>query len=1135
MPPASPPTGFLVVHGNRLEDLRDLVIEVIRSAPLPPLVPETFLVQSNGMKHWLQQALADDAAFGICAATDIDLPSRFLWRAYRAVLGREVVPTQLVFDKEALTWRLLRMLPACVAADPRLYAPLHHYLENDPDGRRAWQLAQQVADVLDGYQQYRADWLDAWEQGRDLLDEAHEVPAAQRWQPALWRALRLDVGARHENTSRAAVHRSFIRAMRAQEGRRTDRIPPRLFVFGISALPMQSVEALAELGRVCQVVVAVQNPCRFYWGDIVEGRHLLRQFARRRQAPRADLELHAEAPPLLASLGRQGRDYLHLIDEFDQTVDRTQLLPRVDCFADPREDCPNDRPPSRLARLQSAILNLEPLPPRPEAIREDDSIQFVQAHSAQREVEVLHDHLLALLDADDALKPSDIMVMVPDMADFVSHIQAVFGRFDREHARHLPFSVADTSPRSQPLVQALERLLHLPDSRLPLTEWLSLFEIAAVRRRFGLTDADVKALHSALTRATVRWGLDGPHRAAHGVPQGLPTLAQNTWGFGLERLLLGYAVPDSVPWQDVLPVSGGTGLAAQRVGGLAAWLDAMRVTLEALREPQSPREWTLRLAALLDRFFDAQGEEDTDRLLQRLREQLLQWQALCETAAFDQAVTLLVVREQWLASIEGDGLQQRFFGGGVQFATLMPMRSIPFKVVCLLGMNDGAYPRPASPRDFDLMLEESRPGDRSRRDDDRYLFLEALLSARQKLYVSWVGRRVTDNAQLPPSVVVGQLRDELARRFAVLQEPRLQPLQPFSRQYFGRTAPGEAQFVTYDTDWQAVDAATLRDRVAASGPARLPLPEAITLQDLQRFLKQPVETFWRQRLQVRFEELDEALDEDEPFDLDPLEEHQAKSIFIEDRLGAGEAEARRRLRLSGRLPLGAAGDRVLEDLARDAETLIRRAQPWRDAWTPSQDAPAVDLDVDGLHVHGVVTGLRRKAAQWLQLEMQPGAVTKASRPRFHKFVAAWVVQVCLEAAGHDVRTVFCGPDEALQASTLGADEARAQLKEWVAAFREAWQAPLPVACRTAFEKLVPTGKRDAADRLEEAFDGDHRGHGDRPFSAYLRRSFQGYADVADGIERWAEPLYGRLARALPVGKPVADPEDSEASAGEDAA
>jgi exodeoxyribonuclease V gamma subunit len=1125
---APPPTGFLVLQGNRLEDLRDLVIEAIRDRSLPPLVPEVFLVQSNGMKHWLQQSLADEQAFGICAATQIELPSTFLWRAYRAVLGREAVPTQLVFDKDALTWRLLRLLPTWVTADPVLYAPLAHYLKDDGDGRRAWQLAQQVADVLDGYQQYRADWLAAWEQGDDS-----GVPVEHRWQPALWRALRADVGSRHENTSRAAVHSAFVDALGAWQGPRPAGVPPRLFVFGISSLPMQSVEALAQLGRVCQVIVAVQNPCQFYWGDIVEGRDLLKRLQRQRRAARAEGDPQSEAPPLLASLGKQGRDYLHLLDDFDQTETQPHQLPRVDWFTDPVQPLPRGRPATRLLRLQSAILNLEPLPPLPEDVPADDSIRFVQAHSAQREVEVLHDHLLALLDADTALRPSDIMVMVPDMTQFVSHIQAAFGRFDRTHPRHLPYSVADTSPRDHPLVKALERLLHLPDLRVGVTDWLSLFEVDALRRRFDLSESDVESLRDALSEALVRWGLDGAHRADHGVPLNLPGLAQNTWAAGLERLLLGYAVPGRAAWQSVLAAAGLSGLAAGRIGGLAAWIDAMRATLDALQEPKRPAQWALCLNALLDRFFDTQGDDEAARILQRLREQLDHWQALCETAGFDEAVPLLVVREHWLAAVEGVGLQQRFFGGGVQFATLMPMRSIPFKVVCLLGMNDGAYPRRTTPRDFDLMVggrtpaTRPRPGDRSRRDDDRYLFLEALLSARERLYVSWIGRRITDNAPLAPSVVVGQLRDELARRFRVADVPQIQPLQPFSREYF-ESAPGKnPAFRTYDADWQRVDAASLEDRVAGHGAADVALPEALKLEDLQRFVKQPVEAFWRQRLKVRLDTPDAALDEDEPFELDRLEEHQAKSDFIRDWQAVDEATARERLQLSGRLPLGATGERVLADLVRDANTVLYHAAPWRDGWPPREEPLAFDLAVQGLRVHGTVTGLRSQAGHWLQLELRPAALLRKRQPRFDKFVAVWVTQVCLEAAGHDVRTELCGPDTVLHIPPIGREAARRQLEAWVEAFREGWQAPLRVACRTALERLAPTSGKDTPERLEDCFDGDGFNDGERAWSTYLQRSFEGYADIKDGVERWAEPLYGRLVTAVTRDQAAPDAEVDE--------
>ena len=214
--------GFMVLHGNRLEDLRDLLTQFVKSQPLPPLTPEVILIQSNGMKHWLEMALADDAALGICAATRLELPSGYLWQIYRKVLGADAVPQHMPFDKRSLLWRLVRLLPVLAASKP-VYAPLARYLDDNADGRKLYQLAMQVADVLDGYQSYRADWLGDWaegEAGHDILrthdGQSSALDASHAWQAQLWRDIRADVGAALADASRASVHAKFIVALKAR-------------------------------------------------------------------------------------------------------------------------------------------------------------------------------------------------------------------------------------------------------------------------------------------------------------------------------------------------------------------------------------------------------------------------------------------------------------------------------------------------------------------------------------------------------------------------------------------------------------------------------------------------------------------------------------------------------------------------------------------------------------------------------------------------------------------------------------------------------------------------------------------------------------------------------------------------------
>ena len=1148
--------GFMVLHGNRLEDLRDLLTQFVQSQPLPPLVPEVILVQSNGMKHWLEMALADDAALGICAATQLELPSGYLWQIYRNVLGADAVPQQMPFDKSSLVWRLVRLLPVLAASNP-VYAPLERYLGANTDGRKLYQLALQLADVLDGYQSYRADWLGDWaaaESAEDIL-RAHDGKAtvldeSHAWQAQLWRDIRSDVGDALADSSRASVHARFMAELKTQvaqsraTGERPAGLPPRLVVFGISSLPMQTVQALAELGQVCQVLMLVQNPCQHYWGDIVEGHDQLRQQVRRRQAvkpmsfsAKETASLHTATHPLLASWGKQGRDYLHLLDDFDRVENYEQRLTRVDVFVDPVEGQDN---PSQLNRLQSAILNLQSLPDSPLALPSDASIILVTTHSAQREVETLHDRLLAWFDADAALQPRDVMVMVPDMAAFAPHIQAVFGRFSPGQSRHIPYSVADTTPRQSPLVQALDQLLSLPGSRVSLADWLSLFEVSAVRKRFGVIEADVAQLQGWLTLAGVRWGLDATHRMAWGIPDGVEGLDQNTWAFGLRRLLLGYAVGDGAPWRATLPQAALSGLDATLISALLDWVEAINLTLQELTGDKTPEQWGRTLVGIVGRFFVASDDAE-DRLLQRCLSPLEVWLQACADARLDAPLALDVVREHWLSQIEEPSLHQRFFGGGVQFGTLMPMRSIPFKVICLLGMNDGDYPRQNAPQDFDLMAQSWRAGDRSRREDDRYLFLEAILSARERLYISWQGHRATDNSEQPPSVLVAQLIEYLNAGWAPALKPEKQPLQPFSQSYFLTSTA----FETYDSDWARVhETAIAQDRkvnpdnVATQNLTALPAPTSVTLADLRQLVRHPVEVFFRKRLQVRLDTLAELEQMEEPFSLNGLEQYQAGQDLLE------ESEIRaalEKLHLSGRLPMAAFGTRLGGQLQEKAQVVLERKTPWMHNYAHALPAQSIALNVAGMAIAGTLSGLWSRDASapqttsqvsaqpdWLQLNQRVGAVLEGEKEdqtaRAHVVTSLWVHHLAACASAMPVTSVQLGLDGQVVFNPLAQAEALAILERLVKVYRAAWERPLPVACKTAWvylqaqrqaERLAldqpdkePNDPHEAA---QAAFEGGYFA-GERTESAYLTRAFECYDDIELEIPGWAIELYGDMAR-----------------------
>jgi len=953
-------------------------------------------------------------------------------------------------------------------------------------------------------------------------------------------------------------------------------LPQRLIVFGISSLSMQSVQALAALGQVCQVLMLVQNPCRYFWGDVLEDHARLRQQVRRRQPVKSVLASNTATHPLLASWGQQGRDYLHLLDGYDQPEQYQAHWSRVDVFSDPasQETSPERAAPppaSQLAQIQSAILNLTPPGTTPQAQADDGSISFVTAHSAQRELEVLHDQLLLWFNADPTLLARDVMVMVPDMPAFAPHIHAVFGRFTPTQRRFIPYSVADTTPRQSPLVQALASLLNLPNLRPSLADWLAWFEVPAIRQRFGLDEVAVKQVQSWLQAAGVRWGLDEAHRLGWGLPPGTQGLAHNTWAFGLRRLLLGYAVgnvlgsglssglgnglcsapesaqgsgadaqaadssEDSQLWQGMLAQPALSGLDAPLAAGLLDWTCAIEQTLPQLQIDQTPAQWGQTLRALVASFF-ASADEIDERAIERLLSPLDDWLLACEQAELVTPLPLDVVREHWLSQLEGSSLQQRFFGGGVQFGTLMPMRAIPFQVICLLGMNDGAYPRVQAERDFDLMASSWRAGDRSRREDDRYLFLEALLSARQKLYLSWQGHSASDNSPRPPSVLVAQLLDHVNACWNPPHRVRAQPLQPFSQAYF-EVGTG---CCTFATEWEhirplalmdsAEDATENRVNSDATSPA-IPAVVALTLADLQRLLRQPVEVFFRNRLQVEFDSLDELAQDDEPFALDALQQHNAGAALL---ASGGDARAVQQLQAAGLLPLAGFGEKTATALLDQAQTVLQAEHSWRQRYPNACAALPIDLTLtDNITLTGTLNGFWRPADaasthDYLQLAARTGAVLQgkpgSQSARVHVLVGLWVRHLAACASGMAVTSVQIGVDGQVGLKPLAPDAALAVLNRLAGAYQQAWQAPPPVACKTAWAylqaeqhnlALALAGKpvKDPHELAQEAFEGGRFG-GELAESAYVRRVFEHYGDLADGLPAWAQTLYGDLLCAI---------------------
>ena len=1166
MSSASIQPGFIALHSHRSEVLADTLTGWLRAHPLLPLESEVVLVQSNGMAEWIKIELARQG--GVCAATRVELPSRFLWRTYRQVLGHQNVPPDSPLDKLPMTWRLMALLPACLS-DP-VFKPVAGFLRGDePD--RMLQLASRLADLFDQYQIYRPDWLQDWAAGRDVLRQAAGEAALaddQRWQAELWRRVLSTLDQDQREATRPALHARALAHLQSGQPLASP-VARRVSVFGMSHMPGQLLEMLAALAAHSQVMLAVPNPCQYHWGDIIDGREWL-QAERRRHAYRGQAlaalplaQMHLHAPTLLAAWGRQGRDFIRQLDAFDDLQAARQLTqwPRLDFF----DDVPGQAPDRLLTQLQRRIRDLEPSsggkPPAPWAA-DDHSVMFSVAHSPVRELEVLHDQLLQWFHTPPAgqpLSPRDVVVMVPDIERMAPAIRAVFGQYKRSDARFIPYDIADLGAEAvSPLIHALEWLLALPQQRSRMSELVELLEVPALAARFGLNDEDLPTLTRWMAGSGIRWGLSSEHRAG----LGLAVCGEdNSALFGVQRMLMGYACgADPLPLDAVggSPYAEVGGLDAELAGSLAHVLQALIDWWRVSTQSATPAQWAERGRALLAAMFKPRDDNDRSALA-ALDQALTDWVRACDEAGFDEAVPLAVARSAWLEALRTPRLEQRFRAGGVTFCTLMPMRAIPFQAVCLLGMNDGDYPRRSPRADFDLMglPGMQRPGDRSRRDDDRQLMLEALLSARQVLYVSWSGRSVRDNSEQPPSVLVSQLRDEIDLLWGpgtAEQLTTVYPLQPFSRAYFEVGSPLQ----TYAKEWRAAQdshqgegAAPAGDVVGAAPSQRSlallpPLESAqgvpvITLTQLTRFLRKPVAAFFRERLQVHLDDERSELHDEELFglgglDLYQLLDHELQHVpmgLTADALPVHVQQVVQRLRQAGALPLAGVGTLEAQKLHARLQAMLGAALRERGPYPHAAERVLVDLTHPQVALQDALADVLAGEEGHLSLHLRANdlASFKTKKPLAYadKLIDIWLLSLAAAAMDQPLPCVVVGRNAVLRVPEQNPEAARAQLTELLTTWTEAMRWPLPLPPGVALQWLKDKENLNA---LADAYEGGEFKSGEKGKDPALARTYPAVEDLlATGeFERLAQTVYGPLkawAEQLQI-EPLPDaPEDEE--------
>lgn len=1028
--------SMFVHRAERTDLLADELAEVLRIPPDDPFAADVVAVPTKGVERFLAQRLAlvlgtgPGGSDGVCANVQFPSPDDVVTSIVAAVTGEDAGSDP--WHSNLLRWVVLAELDRSLSQP--WAAPLRRYLlepgdaDSDSDaGRRGngrlLALADRVAAIFGTYDRERPHLVRAWAAGDDTdgagTGTAHAIPADLSWQPELWRRVRAAVG-RPSPAERLPAVGDALAA-----GTLTIPLPQRVSVFGPTRLPLQHLQVLTAAAVHRDIHLWLPDPSPGRWAGSAEsppGRHpLLRSLGR--DSAELATRLRAELPP-----------------EPHETVAAPPKRPAT-LLGWLQEDLSADQPPTDVQVTSRAVVDT------------DRSVQVHACHGRHRQVEVLREVLLGLLQRDPTLQPRDILVMCPDVAEFAPLVTAAFAVGNtRLHtpAQDLRIRVADRTPeQGNPLLTALDALLTAAGGRLTATDVLGLAAVEPVARRFGFDTDTLDRLQVLVASTGVRWGLDRADRDRFDVDTD-----QNTWRHGLDRMLAGVAMShdDLRQLGGVLPLDDVADQDVSKVGRLAEFVDRLAMWVPRLRAPQTAAQWFATLADTLAALTEPPRHE--------------QWQSSAALAALhrilapdsgcDVALEYGDIRVLLGELLAGRPTRTNFRTGGVTVCSLVPMRSVPHRVVCLLGVDDGVFPRPHVVDGNDLIARTRRPGERDRTSEDRHVLLDAIMAATDVLMMLHTGFDEHTNEDLPAAVPVLELLDTLdrtaapapgatatcVREFVVTRHP----LQPFDPRNFTAGALGPGVF-SHDSAALAGARASVAAREAEPPLVPAPLPpervSEVQLADLSTFLRDPPGFFLRRRLRLHVSKEDEPGNEELPVELVGLDFWQVGTRVLcalrDD--GTDVDVLLRAERARGALPPGRLGDDAVARIRTMATTVLDRAQPYlqRDR----HDEPvAIELN-SGVRVVGSVSDVHGNGVTTVQF----GAV-------HDKQVAdLWVRVLALSAArNRPCGGVVVGKESGGQYGAkllLGDHDPVTLLSELVDVFQRGLQEPVPLTPRSS--------------------------------------------------------------------------------------
>jgi exodeoxyribonuclease V gamma subunit len=1016
---------FYLHTSNRIELLAKQLAIIAQERPLPgPLDQETVMTLNTGMAKWLRFEIARST--GIAFGWEFPFPNQLFKRIATGFDSRFAKCVD--YDEAQAQWELYDLFTQ-IGGSPE-FSLVNAYSRRSSSHRL--RLSTKLASLYGKYLLYRPDRIIAWERGEDRGD----------WQGELWRRLcRRIYGNRTPYLHTASLWELLRKSPDARPNGDVAAWPHRISVFGVSSLPPVYLDLLEAVSYERPVHIFLLQPTDLYWADL-KSRKSIAKASRKPLAgdklvsPELSDDFFDIGNPLLPSLGKQGQAFLDLILDKDPIHDDS-LFEQPD-------------PSSQLGCLHLDLLTLEnralgekPTYPFPE---HDGSIQIHSSSSVRREVEALWDYIVDSFGKNPNLKASDVLIMAPDIQMYASHLQSVFEQ-GKDSGTEIPLSVADRhGPRESNFLAGILSLLKLVSARASVGEILDILRSPIIHQAFDFDESEIDKIESWIRVSGTVWGWDAEHRDSFNAF----ATDRNTWKEFRLRLAAGIAFNDTsilveAKFSPLPNVEGGS---TQTAGRLIEFLEFLEGIYHLGGTAETVSNWSQRLSSLFERF------SPTDRI-----ESLRYFDALSilQSTLPDNSSIMVDGRDAVLSvaeALERSSPSSGYLTGRITCCSLKPMRSIPAKLICLLGMGNEQFPRRPDQLPFDLLVSQPRRGDRNPKEEDKQYFLETLLSARERLFISFQGiSSVNDNLKEPSNVVslLIDYMDDAAGR------PKNSPLivrhkrQSYDPDYFSNS-----ELYTYsDSRARKSRSFLLGNKRKTANPEKTqPLleemdPKTVSIDSIIRFFKDPSKYFIQYVAGARFVERDELWPESDKIGHDPLDRYEIRKRFAETiQSGLPIDSVRSDLVAAIKLlPPGHLG-KVAFDSIRERTSIIDSL--WSSADVP-RPGRIVNLDL-AIGVHRIRGQMRLNANQDTNYIVASGKLNGKAR------IETWVRHLLANSINRLETRVYSLNEDQASIAYSPLEDPKPILHDLLKIFQASQSQPLPFQTELSWDAFQKTSK-----------------------------------------------------------------------------